>query len=58
MSKKYTRKQALEEQLATLQVKENELMTEYYTLEVEIMKKKLYFLENELSLLEHDFIFS
>lgn len=58
MSKKYTRKQALTEQLATLQVKENELMTEYYTLEVEIMKKKLYFLENELSLLEHDFIFS
>lgn len=58
MSKKYTRKQALTEQLAMLQVKENELMTEYYTLEVEIMKKKLYDLENELSLLEYEFIFS
>ena len=58
MSKKYTRKQALTEQLAMLQVKENELMTEYYTLEVEIMKKKLFELENELSLLEYEFIFS
>jgi Iap family predicted aminopeptidase len=58
MSKKYTRKQALTEQLATLQMKENELMTEYYTLKVEMMKKKLFELENELSLLEHEFIFS
>lgn len=58
MSKKYTRKQALTEQLAMLQVKENELMTEYYTLEVEMMKKKLFELENELSLLEYEFIFS
>ena len=58
MSKKYIRKQALAEHLATLQVKEDELMTEYYTLEVEIMKKKLFELENELSRLEHEFIFS
>lgn len=58
MSKKYTRKQALVEQLTELQVKETQLMTEYYTLETEIMKKKLFELENELSLLEHEFIFS
>lgn len=58
MSKKYTRKQALAEQLATLQVKEDELMSEYRTLEIEMMKRKLFELENELSLLEHEFIFS
>ena len=58
MSKKYIRKQVLEEQLVTLKVKEDELVSEYRILEIEIMKRKLFELENELSLLEHEFIFS
>ena len=58
MSKKYTRKQDLAEQLVALQVKEDELVSEYRTLEIEMMKRKLFELENELSLLEYEFIFS
>lgn len=58
MSKKYTRKEDLAEQLTAIQVKEAELMIEYHTLEMEMMKKKIYDLENELFLLEHAFIFS
>mgnify|MGYP001360734195 CR=1 FL=1 len=58
MSKKYTRKQDLEKQSIELQMKVDELMSEYYSLEVKIMKKKLIELENELLSLEHAFIFS
>lgn len=58
MSKKYTRKQDLTDQLVMLQEKENEIMSEYRMLEIEMMKKKLFELENELSLLEYEFIFS
>lgn len=58
MSKKYTRNQDLEKQSIELQMKVDELMSEYYSLEVKIMKKKLIELENELLSLEHAFIFS
>ena len=58
MSKKYTRKQDLTEQLLVLQMMEDELISEYNSLELEIMKKELFKLEKELSLLEHEFIFS